>query len=65
MYTGIEHGLARERAARMRVEVARNRRQARSAKVDWTDEDVEVPGGRVARGAATLLAALFGAQSAS
>ena len=65
MYTGIEHGLARERAARMREEVARNRLQARPARVGRTVKDVGAPGGRVARGAAALLATLFGAHSAS
>ena len=63
MYLDFDNGLARERAARMREEVARNRLEARSAKVGRAGEDLGVRRGRVARGAATLVAALFGAHS--
>ncbi len=63
MYTGIEHGLARERASQIRAEVWRNRLGARSARVGRTGEDSAARRGRVARGAA-LVSALFGAHPA-
>ena len=63
MYTGIEHGLAREHTARMRAEVERNRLGARSARNTRPDGDGDIPRGRVARGFA-LVSALFGARPA-
>ncbi len=63
MYLDFDNGLARERAARMRAEVERNRLQARSASAARSDGDVGIPRGRVARGAA-LVSALFGAHPA-
>ena len=64
MYLDFDNGLARERAAQMRAEVARNRLESRSARTARSDGDAGVPRGRVARGIATL-AALFGAHSVS
>ena len=58
MYLDFDNGLARDRAARMREEVERNRLGARSARAARSDGDGVVPGGRVARGAA-LVTALF------
>ena len=58
MYLDFDNGLARERAARMREEVARNRLEARSARAARSDGEGVVPRGKVARGAA-LLTALF------
>ena len=63
MYLDFDNGLTRERAAQMRAEVARNRLEARSAKVGRTGEDGDTRKGRVARGFA-LVAALFGAHPA-
>jgi hypothetical protein len=64
MYLDFDNGLARERAARMRAEVARNRLEARPAKAGRTGEDGAAREGSVARGAA-LVSALFGVHSAS
>lgn len=64
MYLDFDNGLARERAAQIRSEVARNRLEARSARAGQLDEDGAARKGSVARGAA-LVAALFGARSAS
>lgn len=64
MYLDFDNGLARERTAQMRAEVARNRLEARSAKAGRAGEDGAARRGVVARGA-TLIAALFGAHSAS
>lgn len=64
MYLDFDNGLARERAAQMRAEVARNRLEARLERVGRTGEEGPARGGRVARGFA-LVAALFGAHSAS
>ena len=59
MYQDFDRGSARERTARMREEVERNRLDARLARAARPDEDGVARGGRVARGAA-LLTALFG-----
>jgi hypothetical protein len=58
MYQDFDYGLARERTARMREEVERNRLDARLARTARSDEDGAARGGRVARGVA-LLTALF------
>ena len=58
MYLDFDNGLARERAARMREEAARNRLGARSARTARSDGDGVVPRGKVARGAA-IVTALF------
>ncbi len=63
MYLDFDNGLARERAAQIRAEVARNRLAARLAKVGRTGEDGVSRRGRVARGFA-LVSALFGAHPA-
>ena len=65
MYLDFDNGLARERAAQMRAEVARNRLEARSAKVGRIGEDGGIPRGRVARGFVARASTLFGAYSAS
>ena len=64
MYLDFDNGLARERTAQMRKEVARNRLESRSARAARSDGDGGIPRGGVARGVA-ILAALFGAHSAS
>ncbi len=58
MYQDFDRGLARERTARMREEVERNRLDTRLARVARSDGDGVAGRGRVARGAA-LLTALF------
>jgi hypothetical protein len=58
MYQDFDHGLARERTARMREEVERNRLKARLARTARSDGEGVAHGGRVARGAA-LVTALF------
>jgi hypothetical protein len=58
MYLDFDNGLARERAARMREEVERDRLGARSARAARSDGDGVVPRGKVARGAA-IVTALF------
>jgi hypothetical protein len=58
MYQDFERGLARERTAQMRKEVAHNRLDARLARAARSDGDAVAGRGRVARGAA-LLTALF------
>lgn len=55
---GVDHVLARERAAQMRAEVERNRLEARLARAARSDEDGAIRRGRVARGVA-LVTALF------
>jgi hypothetical protein len=57
MYQDFDNGLARERVAQMREEVARNRLGARSARAAREGDGVALRD-RVARGAA-LLTALF------
>jgi len=64
MYLDFDSGLAKEQAAQLRAEVARNRLEARSASAARADGVGVARGGRVARGAA-LVAALFSAHSAS
>ncbi len=64
MYLDFDNGLARERAAQMRMEVARNRLESRSATAARSDVNGGARRGRVARGAA-ILAALFGAHQTS
>jgi len=58
MYQDFDYGLARERTARMREEVERNRLDARLAKAARSEEDGAARGGRVARVVA-LVTALF------
>ena len=58
MYQDFDHGLARERTARMREEVERNRLKARLARAARSDEDGVASRGRVARVVA-LVTALF------
>ena len=58
MYQDFDNGLARERAAQMRQEVARNRLGARSSRVARSDCDGVALRGRVAHGA-TIFTALF------
>ncbi len=57
MYQDFDRGLARERTARMRQEVERNRLDARLARAARSEEDT-IHRGRVARGVA-LVTALF------
>jgi hypothetical protein len=64
MYQDFDYGLARERRAQIHREVEHDRLDARLAKAARTGEDGAARRGRVARGAA-LVAALFGAHSAS
>jgi hypothetical protein len=58
MYQGFDYGLARERTARMREEVERNRLKARLARAARSDEDGVASRGWVASSAA-LVTALF------
>jgi hypothetical protein len=58
MYQDFDRGLARERTAQMRTEIAHNRLDARLAKAARSDEDGATRRGRVARGVA-LATALF------
>ena len=58
MYQDFDYGLARERTARMREEVAHNRLEARLARAAWSDGEGVARRGGVARGAA-LVTALF------
>ncbi|HKH11607.1 MAG TPA: hypothetical protein VKA73_10725 [Rubrobacter sp.] len=58
MYLDFDNGLARERAARMREEVALNRLGPRSARAARSDGDGVVLRAKIARGA-TLVTALF------
>jgi hypothetical protein len=58
MYLDFDNGLARDRAARMRGEVERNRLGARSARAARSDGGGAVARGKVARGAA-IVTALF------
>ncbi len=58
MYRDFDRGLARERTAQMRKEVAHNRLDARSAWAARSDDDGVAGRGRGARGAA-LLTALY------
>lgn len=71
IYTELDHGLGKERAARMREEVGRNRLEARLAKAASLSEEARLAKARVADGAigrkrgvlargATFAAALFG-----
>jgi hypothetical protein len=58
IYTELDHGLGKERVARMREEVERNRLDARLARTVRSDEDGVASRGRVARVVA-LVTALF------
>ena len=58
IYTELDHGLGKERVARMREEVEHNRLDASLARAARSDGDGVARGGRVAR-AAALLTALF------
>ena len=58
MYQDFDRGLARERTARMREVVERNRLDARSARAARSEGDGGTRGGRVARGAAFVAAPL-------
>lgn len=58
MYYDFGDGLAGERAARIRAEIARNRLEARLTRANRSDVDGVARGGKVARGAA-LVTALF------
>ena len=53
MYQDFDRGLARERTARMREVVERNRLDARSARAARSEGDGGTRRGGVARGAAT------------
>ncbi len=56
MYQDFDNGLAREWVVQMRKEVERNRLEVLSAKIGRTGEDGGVHRGKVARGAALLMA---------
>jgi len=58
IYTELDHGLGKERVARMREEVEHNRLKARLARTVRSDEDGVASRGRVARVVA-LVTALF------
>ena len=58
MYQDFDYGLARERTARMREEVERNRLKARLARTARSDEDGVASRGWIASSAA-LVTALF------
>jgi len=58
IYTELDHGLGKERVARMREEVEHDRLDARLAKAARSEEDGAARRGRVARGVA-LVTALF------
>jgi hypothetical protein len=58
MYQDFDHGLARERTARMREEVEHNRLKARLVRTARSNGEGVPRGGRVARGA-VLVTALF------
>jgi hypothetical protein len=64
MYQDFDNGLARERAAQIRAEVERDRREARLVRASRSDGDGGTARGRFARGAA-LLTALFGTHPTS
>ena len=58
MYQDFDYGLARQRTARMREEVERNRLKARLARAARSDEDGATRRGRVASSVALVSALL-------
>lgn len=58
-YTDLDYGLGKERTAQMRAEVAHNRLETRLARAARSDGGGDTRRGRIARGAA-LVMALFG-----